>query len=118
VSVSDDGIVSCRGLGDGQSECLVRYAALLIYADGRLHFLSTEGENLTIASGRRFRKLAESELGEGFMASPAVVGGQLILRSKSIHYGVKANWALAAMSPSYFVIQLIQDRVLLPMRSP
>lgn len=93
--VSDDGIVSCRRLNDGQILWQERmrgpYAASPIYADGRLYFFSTEGEILTIRSGPTFEKLAETELGDGFMASPAVVGDQLILRSKSMLYGVAAQ---------------------------
>ena len=93
--VSDDGIVSCRGLKDGQIVWQERmpgpYAASPIHADGRLYFFSTEGEILTIQTGKTFQSLAETKLGDGFMASPAVVDDQLILRSKSMLYSVSVN---------------------------
>jgi hypothetical protein len=42
-----------------------------------------------IKAGDEFQKVAENELGDGFMASPAVAGKALILRSKSHLYRVE-----------------------------
>ena len=39
--------------------------------------------------GREFKLLAENTLGDGYMASPAVVGNSLILRSRSHLYRVE-----------------------------
>ncbi len=90
--ISDDGIASCRQLRDGkilwQQRLAGSYAASPIYADGKIYLFSVEGMIVTLKSGREFQVLAETELGDGFMASPAVVGNQLILRSKSMLYSV------------------------------
>jgi outer membrane protein assembly factor BamB len=90
--VSDEGIVTCRSVTDGEILWQQRldgsYAASPIHAAGRLYFFSVEGKITTLASGRKFEILAETELGDGYMASPAVVGDQLILRSKSTLFSI------------------------------
>ena len=90
--VSDDGIASCRRLVDGklvwQERLGGNYAASPIYADGRIYLFNMDGEIVTISSGRKFEKLAQTRLGDGFMSSGAVVGDQLILRSKSALYSI------------------------------
>ena len=89
---SDDGVVSCREPKTGdilwQKRAGGEYAASPIYAGGRIYFFSTDGNILTIKPGREFKLLAETRLGDGFMASPAVVGNEMILRSKSHLYSV------------------------------
>ena len=91
--ISDDGIVSCREPKSGellwQKRAGSDYAASPIYASGRIYLFSAEGKILTIQPGREYEPLAETELGDGFMASPAVVDNELILRSKSHLYCVK-----------------------------
>jgi outer membrane protein assembly factor BamB len=89
---SDDGVVSCRDAKTGeiywQKRAGGEFAASPIYAGGRIYCFSTEGTILTIKPGTEYELLAETELGDGFMASPAVVGNELILRSKSHLYSV------------------------------
>ena len=89
---SDDGIVSCRDPKTGevlwQKRAGADYAASPIYASGRIYMFDMEGSVITLKPGRKFELLSESQLGDGFMASPAVVGNELILRSKSHLYCV------------------------------
>jgi outer membrane protein assembly factor BamB len=89
---SDDGVVSCREPKTGdilwQKRAGGEYAASPIYAGGRIYFFSTEGNILTLNPGREFEPLAETTLGDGFMASPAVVNDELILRSRTHLYCV------------------------------
>ena len=91
--VSDDGIASCRQLQDGQLVWQKRlggtYASSPIYAGQRIYLFDTEGKISTLEAGREFKQLAETNLGDGFMASAAVVGDQLILRSKSALFSVQ-----------------------------
>jgi hypothetical protein len=42
-----------------------------------------------LATGRKFKKLAENQLGDGFMASPAVSGKALFLRNRPHLYRVE-----------------------------
>ncbi len=87
---SDDGILSCREPATGevlwQKRVCKEFAASPIFADGKLYFFSTAGEVVTIMPGRDYKLLHKTELGDGFMASPAVIGNDLILRSKSHLY--------------------------------
>jgi outer membrane protein assembly factor BamB len=87
---SDDGIVSCREPTSGeivwQERVAKEFAASPIYADGKIYFFGTGGEVVTIRPGREFELLDDSKLGDGFMASAAVVGNELILRSRSDLY--------------------------------
>ena len=87
---SDDGVVSCRRPETGeilwQRRAGGEFAASPIYAGGRIYMFSTEGTVLTLRPGTKYELLAETELGDGFMASPAVVGNDLIVRSKSHLY--------------------------------
>ncbi len=87
---SDDGVVSCREPKTGtviwQQRAGGEFAASPIYADGRIYLFGTEGDILTIEPGREFKLLAETKLGDGFMASPAIVDNEMILRSKSHLY--------------------------------
>ena len=89
---SDDGVVSCRDPKTGeiiwQRRAGGEFAASPIYADGRIYLFSTEGTILTIKPGTEYEVLAETELGDGFMASPAVAGNEMILRSKSHLYSI------------------------------
>ena len=84
---SDDGVLSCREAATGQIVWKHRaggnFAASPVYADGRIYFFNMDGLIMTVKAGRDFKKLAETELGDGFMASPAVIGDELILRSKT-----------------------------------
>ena len=90
---SDDGIVSCREPETGdivwQKRVAKEFAASPIFADGKIFLFGTGGEVITLRPGRKFDLLHETKLGSGFMASPAVVGNDLILRSKSDLYLIR-----------------------------
>ncbi len=91
--VSDDGVATCRDPKTGDLHWQERvegsYAASPIFAGGKIYLFSTEGDITTLQPGREFKLLAESKLGDGFMASPAIVGNWMILRSKSDLYRVE-----------------------------
>ena len=57
-------------------------------ADGRVYLFSEEGRTTVIQDGREFKVLAENQLGDGFMASPAISGGSLFLRSRTHLYRI------------------------------
>ena len=90
--VSDSGVISCLAAKTGeiiwQHRAGGEFAASPILAAGRIYFFDTEGRVLVLKAGRKFELLAESQLGDGYMASPAVVGNEMILRSKSHLYCV------------------------------
>ena len=66
------------------------YSASPITARGRIYAFSESGKCTVFeASAKGFTKLGENHLESGFMASPAVHGNALILRTKTHLYRVE-----------------------------
>ncbi len=88
--VNDQGIATCLDAKTGKvfwSERLDgEFTASPILANGHLYFCNQIGKTFVVAATDKFSLVAENRLGEGkdagFMASPAVVGNTLFLRSK------------------------------------
>ena len=91
--VSDDGMVSCLEAPTGKQVWRSRiggtYAASPIYGDGRIYFFSQQGRTTVLKPGRSLDVLATNSLPSGFMASPAVSGKALFLRTKSDLYRIE-----------------------------
>ncbi len=91
--IDDNGVATCWEASTGTSLWNERvggnYSASPVCADGRIYFCSEQGKTTVVAAAREFRKLAENQLGDGYMASPAIVGNALLLRSKSGLYRVE-----------------------------
>lgn len=89
----DGGIVSCLDAKTGDEVWKDRvpgpFSASPLYADGRIYLFNELGKTFVIAAGREFKKLAENDLDAGFMASPAVVGKALYLRTKTHLYRIE-----------------------------
>lgn len=93
VMVNDVGIVSSLDAKTGrmlwQSRIKGEFSASPLLSPGRIYFFSEDGKTTVIAAGPEFKILAENQLGDGFMASPAVDGNALILRSRTHLYRVE-----------------------------
>jgi outer membrane protein assembly factor BamB len=93
--VSDDGLVTCLETETGNRVWRERlggkFAASPIYGDGRLYFFSQEGKTTVLKPGRTCEFLATNSLASGFMASPAVAGKALFLRTKTYLSRVEAT---------------------------
>lgn len=96
--IDDGGVAACVDAKTGADIWRERvggnYSAAPILADGRLYFLSEEGKATVIEAGRQFKVLAENYLGkdkdtDGFMASPAVSGNALYLRTRTKLYRIE-----------------------------
>lgn len=91
--VSDGGIGSCLDAATGnqlwQERLGGQYAASPIYADGRIYFFNQTGTSVVIKPSRELEVLATNKLDDGFMASPAVTGKALILRTKTHLYRIE-----------------------------
>jgi outer membrane protein assembly factor BamB len=85
--VADGGIVTCLETATGKQVWRERlpgnYAASPIHADGRLYFCNQEGKTTVVKPGRTWEVLATNTLDSGLMASPAVAGKALFLRTKT-----------------------------------
>jgi outer membrane protein assembly factor BamB len=92
--ISDAGIASCVEGATGkivwQERIGGEFSASPAYAAGRIWFFSEEGKTTVIAPGRTFRRQAENQLGDGFLASPAIVGKSFFLRSRTHLYRVQS----------------------------
>jgi outer membrane protein assembly factor BamB len=84
---SNAGMLTCYTAATGREvykERLggVSYTASPIAAAGRLYFTSEQGAVRVVKAGPEFELLAVNELGEVCMATPAISGGTLFVRSQ------------------------------------
>src|SRR6185369_6608799 len=90
--VNDGGIASCLDAVTGavhwQQRLGGNFSASPVFADGRIYFLSEEGVATVIAPGRDFKRLAANTLDGATLASIAVSGGSLFIRSQSHLYRI------------------------------
>lgn len=90
--VNDGGIASCLDARTGaliwQQRLGGTYSASPVFADGRIYFLAEQGVTTAIAPGKEFRRLATNTLDGGLLASMAVSGGSLFLRTDSHLYRI------------------------------
>jgi len=86
----DGGVATCLDALTGEKVWQERiggnYSASPIYADGRVYFFCEDGRTTVIRAARQFEKLAENQLGDGVLASPAVAGDSLLLRDATHLY--------------------------------
>jgi outer membrane protein assembly factor BamB len=91
--IHDQGVATCLDAKTGMTVWSARvggqYSASPIYAKGRIYCFSHEGKVTVIKPGRKYEMLAQNKLGDGFMASPAVTGKALILRSRTHLYRIE-----------------------------
>ena len=91
--INDTGIASCIEAKTGQLVWQQRiggeYSASPVYADGKIWLISEDGKSTVIRTGRTFEKLAENTLNEGALASPAIAGKALFLRTRTHLYRVE-----------------------------
>jgi outer membrane protein assembly factor BamB len=88
----DQGVATCLNALTGEKVWQDRvggnYSASPIYAAGRIYFLSEEGKTTVIEAADEYRVLAENQLDEGIMSSPAVAGDSLLIRTKTHLYQI------------------------------
>jgi outer membrane protein assembly factor BamB len=91
--VSGDGLLTCLDAATGGAVWSERlggnYEASPIFVDGRIYFFSVQGKSTVLKAGRTFEVLATNKLDAGFMASPAVAGKALYLRTKTHLYRIE-----------------------------
>ncbi len=90
--VNDVGIATCLDARTGTTRWVQRlggnYSASPVAADGRIYFLSEEGVATVIEPGTAFRRLATNTLEGDTLASMAVSGGSIFIRSASHLYRI------------------------------
>lgn len=91
--MASEGVISCVDAKTSKTVWQERlgntYMASPLYGDGKVYFFSEDGKTFVVAPGRKFNLLATNELPGGFMASPAVHGKALVLRTKEAVWRVE-----------------------------
>jgi hypothetical protein len=84
-TVNDTGIATCLDAETGalvwQARIRDRFSASPVESGGLLYFPSESGVTYVLAAADRFELVAQNDLGSPILASPAVFGGQLLLRT-------------------------------------
>ena len=95
--VNDSGILTCLEAKTGNPVWTARlegtYSASPLAAAGRVYFFNEDGQATVIEAARAFKVAAENHLENGFMASPAVAGNSLILRTTMHLYRIDEGGA-------------------------
>jgi outer membrane protein assembly factor BamB len=90
--VGDVGVLTVTDAKDGTRTHQERiggvYSASPVAGDGKIYLLSEDGETIVVAAGRTPRILARNRLAARQLASPAVSGGRLFIRSDNALYAV------------------------------
>src|SRR5205085_6749159 len=88
--VSDNGIATCLDAKTGKQLWQERlggaFCASPLYAAGHIYLSDEEGKTHVIADESTFHSVAVNQLGAGCMASAAVAGNALFLRTKTHLY--------------------------------
>jgi hypothetical protein len=91
--VNDGGVASCVEAKTNAEVWTHRlggeFWASPLSANGLIYAFSQAGMIYVFKAGREFELVAENQLGSGFLASPAVVGNSLVLRSKTHLYRIE-----------------------------
>lgn len=92
-TVSDTGTAVCLEAATGRrvwrKHVRGHYAASLLYADGHIYCFNQDGKATVFKAAREYEALATNVLDGGLMASPAVSGNALILRTKTHLYRIE-----------------------------
>jgi outer membrane protein assembly factor BamB len=90
--VNDTGIASCLDARTGETHWQQRlggnYSASPVWVDGRIYFQSEEGVTTVIAPGTTFQRLATNRLDGAMLASMAVSGGSIFIRTDTHLYRI------------------------------
>ena len=94
IMVDDNGYATCLDTATGEAVWRHRlggeHCSTPLCVDDRIYFFDREGRTVVLARADEYRVLAENQLDDGFMASPAVVGDAFLLRSKTHLYRIEA----------------------------
>jgi outer membrane protein assembly factor BamB len=93
--INDVGIASAVEAETGtlvwQSRVGGTFSASPLYAGGRVYMFDEDGKTTVVEAGREFKILAENQLENGFMSSPAVAGNALFLRTSKDVYRIEES---------------------------
>jgi outer membrane protein assembly factor BamB len=90
--VGDVGVLTVTDAKNGERVYQERiggvYSASPVAADGKVYLLSEDGETIVLSAGRTPRVLARNKLDARQLASPAISGGRLFIRSDDTLFAI------------------------------
>ena len=93
--VNDSGVATCLEAITGKELWQARigndFSASPIYSEGKIWLFDQEGKATVIAADSKYRKVAQNQLDEGCMASPAVSGNALYVRTRTHLYRIQGR---------------------------
>ena len=93
VDTNKFGRVQCLDAKTGKHHWTERvggdFTASPLYANGHVYFFDQKGKTTVVKANKKFTKVGENLLDAGFMASPAVSGNALFLRTKAAIYRIE-----------------------------
>jgi outer membrane protein assembly factor BamB len=93
-SINDRGIMYCLDARTGKTVYgpqrlrSATYSGSPVLADGKIYITDEDGVTTVLQAGPTFAKLAENDLGDYTLSSPAVSDGQIFIRTASFLYAV------------------------------
>jgi outer membrane protein assembly factor BamB len=102
--IRDEGALDCYDVASGkrlwQERLRGSFIASLVAGDGKLYATSEQGRVYVIAVGEQFKLLATNRLDERCLATPAIAGGELFVRTQSRLYCVASPQNLEIVAES------------------
>jgi outer membrane protein assembly factor BamB len=99
-SVRDEGIFQVHDLATGELVHRERtgatHSASLLASDGHIYAAAEGGEVLVYRAGRAPELLSRNDMGEPCMATPAIAGGALLVRTAAHVYSIASDGGAAA----------------------
>ncbi len=93
--VSDQGVLTCADAVAGgelwRQRLTGSYSASPLLADGKIYLLNEDAMTTVILPGDKFRQLAENHLDGRSLASPAVLGRSLLIRTDTHLYRIEES---------------------------
>ena len=93
-SINDKGIAYCLDARTGENIygpvrlAVATYSGSPVLADGRIYITNEDGLTTVLKAGPEFEVLAENDLGDYTLSSPAISDGQIFIRTASALYAI------------------------------
>jgi outer membrane protein assembly factor BamB len=93
-SINDRGIMFCLDAKTGKTVYgpqrlrSATYSGSAVLADGKIYITDEDGVTTVVQSGPKFSLLAENDLGDYTLSSPAISEGQIFVRTASFLYAI------------------------------
>jgi hypothetical protein len=65
------------------------FGAFAVVSDGKIYLASEDGDIFVVSAGAQFELLKTNSMNEPVMATPAISGGTLIVRTQHVLYGIR-----------------------------